>query len=138
MVTPLVTIDISVAFDTIDHNILLDILSTKCGVKDTALYWFESYLRPRGFQVQIGQDRSTLVDLIFNAPQGSCVGLVYYFAYASTLQEVILDSIDLQGFVDNHAYKKGFRPKIECKEELPIQELNSVLKTSRNGWTLTG
>ena len=50
------------AFDTIDHNILLDILSTKFGVKDTALDWFESYLRPRGFQVQIHSDRSTVVD----------------------------------------------------------------------------
>ena len=40
MITPLVTIDLSVAFDTIYHNILLDILSTKLGIKGTALDWF--------------------------------------------------------------------------------------------------
>ena len=63
MVTPHAAIDLSVTSDTIDHNILLDILSTKFSVKDTALNWFESYLRARGFQVQIGSDRSTVVDL---------------------------------------------------------------------------
>ena len=116
MVTPLVTIDLSVAFDTIDHNILLDVLSTKLCVKDTALDWFESYVRPRGFQVQIGSERSMMVDLPFCVPQGNCTGLVLYSAHASTLQEVILDSNDLHGFTDDHAYKKGFRSKIECKE----------------------
>ena len=44
MVTPLVTIDLIVAFDTIDHNILLDVCSTKFGVKGTVWDWFESYL----------------------------------------------------------------------------------------------
>ena len=85
MVTPLIAIDLSMAFDTIDHNIIPDVLSTKFGVKDTALNWFKSYLRSRGFQVQIGSDRSTVVDLPFCVPQGSCASLVLYFACASTL-----------------------------------------------------
>ena len=101
MVTQLVTIDLSVAFDTIDHHILLEVLSTIFGVKDTALDWFESYLRPRGFQVQTSSDRSTVVDLPFCVPQGDYVSLVLYSAYANTLQEVIPDSIDLHGFADD-------------------------------------
>ena len=123
MVTPLVTIGLSVAFATVDHSILLDVCSTKFGVKDTALDWFELYLRPRGFQVQIGSDRSRVVDLPFYVPQRSFASLVLYSAYASTLQEVIPYSTDVHGFADDHAYKKGFRPKIECEEELTNQEL---------------
>ena len=116
MVTPLVAIDISGAFDTVDHNILLDVLSTKFSVKDTSLDCFESYLRPRGFQVQIGSDRSTVVDLPFCVPQGRCASPVLYSAYASTPQKVIPDSIDLHGFADDHAYKKGLRPKLSVRK----------------------
>ena len=123
MVTPLITIDLSAAFDTVEHSILLDVLSTKFSVKDTALDWFESHLRPRGFKVLIGSDRSIVVGLPFCVPQGSCAGPVLFSAYASTLQKVILDSIDLHSFTDDHAYKKAFRPKTECEQELTIWKL---------------
>ena len=114
-VTPLVAIDLSAAFDTVDHDLLLSILSKKFGVIDKALKWFDSYLRPRRFQVLIDDTRSKEIELPFSVPQGSCAGPVLYSAYASTLQEVINDQdesssinkpTDLHGFVDNHAYKK--------------------------------
>ena len=113
-VTPLVAIDLSAAFDTVDHDMLLSVLSKKFGVVDNALKWFDAYLRPRRFQVLIGDTRSKEIDLPFSVPQGSCAGPVLYSAYASTLQEVINDQnewtrinkpIELHGFVDNHAYK---------------------------------
>ena len=116
-VTPLVAIDLSAAFDTVDHDMLLSVLSKKFGVVDNALKWFDAYLRPRGFQVLIGNTRSKEIDLPFSVPQGSCAGPVLYSAYASTLQEVINDNdeppkknkpIELHGFVDDHAYKRSF------------------------------
>ena len=119
-VTPLVTIDLSPTFDTVDHDMLLSVLSKKFGVVDNALKWFDAYLRPRRFQVLIGDTRSKEIDLPFLVPQGSCAGPVLYSAYASTLQEVINDQnesprinkpIELHGFVDNHAYKKSFVAK---------------------------
>ena len=121
-VTPLVAIDLSAAFDTVDHDLLLSILSKKFGVVNNALTWFNSYLRLRRFQVQIDDTKSKEIELPFSVPQGSCAGQVLYSAYASTLQEVIYDldgssstyqPIDLHGFADNHAYKNCLQPNQE-------------------------
>ena len=47
-------IDLSTAFDTVDHQILLQILQLRLGVLGSALAWFESYLRPRCCKVKVG------------------------------------------------------------------------------------
>ena len=133
-VTPLVAIDLSAAFNTIDHDLLLSILSKKFGVVDNALKWFNSYLRPRRFQVQIDDTKSIEIELSFSVPQGSCAGPVLYSAYASTLQEVIQDldgssstykSIDLHGFADDHVYKKLFAAKSRTDETNTMGELEN-------------
>ena len=87
-VTLLVAIDLSAAFDTVDHNLLLSILSKKFGVVNKALEWFDSYLRSRRFLALIEDTKSKEIELPFSVPQGSCAGPLLYSAYASTLQEV--------------------------------------------------
>ena len=42
----MVILDLSVAFDLVDHGILLKILENQFGVTDTALNWFNNYLSP--------------------------------------------------------------------------------------------
>ena len=77
-VTALVAIDLSAAFDTVDHDILLDVLSMHFGIEDVALSWLESYLRCRKFKVNIGSEYSPLKDVMCSVPQGSCLGPVLY------------------------------------------------------------
>ena len=62
-VTSLVAIDLSAAFDTVDHDILLDILKCKFGIEGKALKWFDSYLRPCSFKVVIKGTYSEEQDL---------------------------------------------------------------------------
>ena len=49
-VTALTALDLSAAFDKVDHQILLHILNKRMGVTGTALKWIENYLRPQSFQ----------------------------------------------------------------------------------------
>ena len=45
-VVPLVTIDLSAAFDTVDHELLLAVLRKQFGIDQATLKWFGLYLRP--------------------------------------------------------------------------------------------
>ena len=87
--TALVVIDLSAAFDTVDHDILLDVLNNRFGLDKNTLGWINSYLRPRKFKVNIGQSYSEEFDVKFSVPQGSIFGPVLYSTYASTLEETV-------------------------------------------------
>ena len=55
-VTALVCIDLSAAFDTFHHEVLLEVLKHNSGVGDTAIAWFDSYLRSRSVKILIGEE----------------------------------------------------------------------------------
>ena len=67
-ITALTAIDLSAAFNTIDHEILLEVLQIKFSFIGQALHLFGSYLRPRGFQVIIEGQRSEIINLPFSVP----------------------------------------------------------------------
>ena len=52
-VTALVIMDLSMAFDTVDHHIFLEVLNKRFGIEETALSWFSSYLEKCQFYVSI-------------------------------------------------------------------------------------
>ena len=62
-VTSLIAIDLSAAFDMVDHNILLSVLEKKFGVYDTCLAWFRSYLNSRYCMVKIREAYSSKCNL---------------------------------------------------------------------------
>ena len=126
-VTALVAIDLSAAFDTVDHNVLIKVLNKKFGLSNTALMWFESYLQPRQFKVCVKGQYSTEVDLKFSVPQGSCAGPTLYLAYASTIQEIIPKNIDIHGYTDDHVLKNKFYPSKENDEFDCVMSLEKTL-----------
>ena len=95
-------IDLSAAFDTVNHNILLSILEKMFGVHDTFLALFESYLKPRYCMVNVREAYSSKWELVFSVPKESLGGLSLYTVYASTMQLGVPEETDLNGFVDDH------------------------------------
>ena len=67
-ITTVIILDMSAAFDTVDHNLLLTILQNRYGITDTTLQWYESYLRPRGMSVCINDAYSSIRALKYSIP----------------------------------------------------------------------
>ena len=53
-VTAAMALDLPVAFDTVDHEILLRVLQKRSVIEGTCLEWFNTYLRPRFYKVNVG------------------------------------------------------------------------------------
>ena len=69
-ITMVIILDLSVVFDTVDHEVLLDIMEQLLGFTDTStLKWLDKYLRPRCFKVCVGNSYSTKKELNFSIPQ---------------------------------------------------------------------
>ena len=106
----------------VDHNILLNVLTTKFTVTGMALKLLDSYLRPRHCKVAVNGHFSSNRVLAFSVPQGSCAGLVLYTAYSSTMSEVVPKQISMHGYANDHDLKKSYRP-IQYEEEETIKQL---------------
>ena len=80
----LVLLDLSTAFDTLDHQLFLSDFSD-CGVEGTALSLLESYLENREHCVAIGESQSEPTALQYGVPQGFVLGPVLFTVYTGTL-----------------------------------------------------
>ena len=85
----LILLDLSSAFDTTDHTLLLQRLSRGRGISGTALKWFCSYLRGRKQTVLIGDSTSPPEELHTGVPQGSVLGPQLFLVYSAPLSWVI-------------------------------------------------
>ena len=71
-------LDLSVAFDSIDHSILLERLNTSFGIDELSLKWVKSYLSNRYQKVKIDNNLSNVLPILYNVPQGSDVGPLHF------------------------------------------------------------
>ncbi|CAB4041365.1 Hypothetical predicted protein, partial [Paramuricea clavata] len=67
----LLLLDLSAAFDTVDHDILLNRLQSNFGIKGKAQAWFRSYLTDRTHFVKIDGNSSSVHPVSYGVPQGS-------------------------------------------------------------------
>ena len=81
----LVLLDLSAAFDTIDHDILLHRLYHLFGIQGTALSWFRSYLTNRFQMVSILGTLSESIELFYSVLQGSVLKPILFLLYIQPL-----------------------------------------------------
>jgi hypothetical protein len=88
----LVLLDLSAAFDTIDHEILINRLQTWFGIQGTALNWFKSYLAYRTFSVLTNGNKSEKHSVTCGVPQGSVLSPILFCIYTTPLSHLLSTS----------------------------------------------
>ena len=122
-VTAMITLDLSSAFDTVDHKVLLTTLQSNFGIKGMALKWFQNYLVLRDMTVKIGKSYLERKELTFLVPQGSCSGAYLFNMYSSTISEEVDPGLSLIAFADDHAIIQEFNPNQTTDESHVINLL---------------
>jgi hypothetical protein len=89
-------LDLSAAFDCVDHNILLRRLRQSFGIDGTALAWISSFLADRTQRVGYHGRLSAIRRLVFGVPQGSVLGPLLFLLYTAAVFDIIAAS-GLQG-----------------------------------------
>ena len=85
----LLLLDLSAAFDTVNHSLLLSRLKNSFGITGTVLQWFHSYLSGRSQFVKINDTKSSVRDLTVSVQEGSVLGPILYLLHATPLAEII-------------------------------------------------
>src|SRR5688572_28900332 len=109
--TGLCMLDLSAAFDTIDHNILLERLSAWFGIRGSGLSWFTSYLKNRTLSVKVHEFSSLPSELRYCVPQGSVLGPILFNLYTTPLSSLISShSLDHDMYADDTQMYTCFTP----------------------------
>ena len=129
----LLILDLSAAFYTMSHEILLDRLSQRCGITGSVQEGFASYLSSRTQYVQIECSRSSLRELNCGVPQGSVLGLLLYVLYTSPVADIIkrhnltyhLYADDTQLYVLFKLGSDDLLSSAKSSIEICVQEINN-------------
>ena len=84
----LAMLDLSAAFDLVNHDILATRLQTELNITGTVLAWMNSYLRNRPQSVIIGSSTSARQELLTGVPQGSVLGPLLFLIYILPLRRI--------------------------------------------------
>ena len=100
--TILASLDLSAAFDTVDHDIFLKRLQSVYGICGTALSWFKTFLQNRQYKVCINSSFSQQHTLKYGVTQGSVLGARMYTMYTEPMRTIIEEhNISYHGYADD-------------------------------------
>ena len=103
-------LDLTAAFDTVDHDLLMLRLERQFGLRGVVLQWFHSYLSGRSYRVLHGDNLSTTVYVLCSVPQGSVLGPRLFIMYTADLA----DTVEQHG-VNCHSFADDTQLYLRCR-----------------------
>ena len=132
----MVLLDMSAAFDTVDHDILLDRLESKFCIKHMVKSWFSTYLRDRVTKESIDGDFSDNHIMRYSLPQGSIIGPHGFILYTSPVGNIMRAfDISFHAYGDDLQLYAEFDPRSEGDCERVLARLSSCIDVI-NEWMI--
>ena len=135
-ISALCLLDMSAAFDTVDHDILIRRLENRFGISGSALGWFRSYLTDRSFEVSDGDSSSKKVQLVCSVPQGSVLGPLLFVLYTDELVDIAKSmGLEIHIYADDTQLYIHFKPS---NTSVSVSILNAGYGSLNSGCHLAG
>jgi hypothetical protein len=125
----LVLLDLSAAFDTIDHNIMLNRLSNDFGISGHVRHFFKSYLCNRTNRVKVAGEISDKQTLNFGLPQGSVIGPQFFSFYTHPIADIIkcYEHVKYHFYADDTQLYISFDPRNQSDLDNALRTLTSCI-----------
>lgn len=127
----LVLLDLSSAFNIVDHQILIHRLNHMVGISGSVLKWLTSFLADRTFLVSVGNFHSAVAKLSWGVPQGSVLSPLLFSLYILPLGHII-SSFKI---ISYHLYADDIQLYISFKP-WELDKLSTLMDCLKeiNGW----
>jgi len=135
----LIGLDLSAAFDTVDHSILIERLRSVFGFSGTAISWMQSYLCSRTQYVKVGMEQSVASPVTVGVPQGSVLGPFLFSVYVSPITDIITSyGVKYHQYADDTQLYTAVRTGADTKSISDLEACSCAVRDwlARNGMLL--